>query len=64
MKRLIQKQKEDIDGENSAQTSTEAKNILKHDDHELRLLGPNELYAILIFHFFIIIFILCYLNMT
>ena len=35
MQRLIQKQKEDIDGENSAQTSIEAKNILKHDDHEL-----------------------------
>ena len=64
MQRLIQKQKVDIDGENSAQTSIETKNILKHNDHELWLLGPDELYAILTFHFFIIIFILCYLNMS
>ena len=34
MQRLIQKQKVDIDGENSAQTSIETKNILKHNDHE------------------------------
>ena len=51
---LIQKQKVDIDGENSAQISIAAKNIVTHDDPKLWLWGPNKLYAILIFHFFIL----------
>ena len=45
---LIQKQRVDIDGENSAQISIAAKNIVTHDDLELWLWGPNKLYAILI----------------
>ena len=34
--------------------------MVTHDDPKLWLWGPNKLYAILIFHFCIIIFILCY----
>ena len=51
------KRKVHIDNDNSAEINIAAKNMVTHDDPELWLWGPNKLYAILIFHFFLIIFI-------
>ena len=50
------KRKVDINCENSAQISIAAKNMVTQDDPELWLWDTNKLYAILLFHFFIIMF--------
>ena len=44
----------------AAQITIVAQKMVTHDYPELWLWGPKKLYAIPIFNFFIIIFILCY----